>query len=70
MSWMAQGQANPYEPKMRPSLTLSDEKRTAVGYSDCGSGVPEVERPWGLPPVAEPDPRGVFRHRFRLPPVR
>jgi hypothetical protein len=54
---------------MRLSLTISDEKRTAEGYTAGGSGVPEVERPWCLQPVYQPDPRAVFRHLFLLPPA-
>ena len=62
--------ANPYQPVMRRSLARSDEKKTAKGYTDLGSGVPEVDRPWCLQPVYQPDPRTVFRHPFLLPPVR
>ncbi len=36
---------------MRRSLTIPDEKRTAEDYTECGSGVTEVERPWCLQPV-------------------
>jgi hypothetical protein len=62
--------ANPYQPVMGPSLTLSDEKKTAEGYTGAGSGVTEVESPWCLQPVYQPDPRTVFRHPFLLPPSR
>jgi hypothetical protein len=57
-----------YQPVMRLGLTLSDEKKTAAGYTTHGSGVTEVERPWCLQPVYQPDPRAVFRHPFLLPP--
>jgi hypothetical protein len=59
-----------YEPVMRLGLTTPDEKKAAQGYTDPGSGVPEVERPWCLQPVYEPDPRTVFRHHTLLPPPR
>ena len=59
---------NPYQPVMRPSLTIPDEKKAAEGYTDAGSGVTEVERPWCLQPVYQPDPRAVFRHHSMLPP--
>jgi hypothetical protein len=59
---------NAYQPVMRPGLTLSDEKKTAEGYTTHGSGVTEVERPWCLQPGSQPDPRAVFRHPFLLPP--
>jgi hypothetical protein len=59
-----------YEPVMRLGLTTPDEKKAAQGYTDPGSGVPEVERPWCLQPVYEPDPRTVFRHHTMLPPPR
>lgn len=62
--------ANPYEPVMRLGLATPDEKKAAQGYTDPGSGVPEVERPWCLQPVYEPDPRAVFRHHTMLPPER
>jgi len=55
---------------MRLSLATPDEKKAAQGYTDSGSGVPEVERPWCLQPVYEPDPRTVFRHHPMLPPLR
>jgi bacterioferritin len=58
-----------YQPVMRLGLTLSDEKRTAERYTMPGSGVAEVERPWCLQPVYQPDPRAVFRHPFLLPPL-
>ena len=58
------------QPVMRLSLTLSDEKKTVEGYTTSGSGVTEVERPWCLQPVYQPDPRTVFRHPFLLPPQR
>ncbi len=48
--------ANPYQPVKRPGLTLSDEKKAAEGDSGAGSGGPEVERPWGVPPGSQPDP--------------
>ena len=51
-----------YEPVMRLGLATPDEKKAAEGYTDPGSGVPEVERPWCLQPVYQPDPRTVFRH--------
>ena len=54
---------------MRPSLAIPDEKKTAAGYTGPGSGVPEVERPWGLQPVYQPDPRVVFRYHSLLTPV-
>jgi hypothetical protein len=60
---------NPYQPVMRLGLTLADEKRTAERYTMPGSGVAEVERPWCLQPVYQPDPRAVFRHPFLLPPM-
>jgi hypothetical protein len=50
-----------YEPVMRPGLATPDEKKAAQGYTDPDSGVLEVERPWYLQPVYEPDPRTVFR---------
>jgi hypothetical protein len=62
--------ANSYQPVMRPSLTVPDEKKAAPGYTECGSGVTEVERPWCLQPVYQPDPRAVFRHHSLLPPER
>jgi hypothetical protein len=55
---------------MRLGLATPDEKKAAPGYTDPGSGVPEVERPWCLQPVYEPDPRAVFRHHTMLPPER
>ena len=61
---------NPYQPVMRRRLAVPDEKKAAQGYTDPGSGVPEGERPWCLPPGYEPDPRTVFRHHPRLPPPR
>lgn len=61
---------NSYQPVMRPSLPLSDEKKTAEGYTGAGSGVTEVERPWCLQPVYQPDPRTVFRPPFLLLPSR
>jgi hypothetical protein len=61
---------NPYEPVMRLGLATPDEKKAAEGYTDSGSGVSEVERPWCLQPVYEPDPRTVFRHHAMLPPPR
>ena len=66
----SKGEPNPYQPVMRPGLTLSDEKKAAEGYSGAGSGVPEVESPWCLQPVYQPDPRTVFRPPFLLPPSR
>ncbi len=54
---------------MRPGLTLADEKKAAEGYTGAGSGVTEVESPWCLQPVYQPDPRTVFRHPFLLPPA-
>ena len=62
--------SNSYQPVMRLSLTLSDEKKTAEGYTTHGSGVTEVESPWCLQPVYQPDPRTVFRPPFLLPPAR
>jgi hypothetical protein len=59
-----------YQPVMRPSLAIPDEKKTAEGYTECGSGVTEVERPWCSQPVYQPDPRAVFRHHSLLPPQR
>jgi hypothetical protein len=59
-----------YEPVMRRGLATPDEKKATQGYTDSGSGVPEVERPWCLQPVYEPDPRTVFRHHAMLPPPR
>ena len=59
-----------YEPVMRRCLATPDEKKAAQGYTSAGPGVPEVERPWCLPPVYEPDPRAVFRRHPRLPPQR
>jgi hypothetical protein len=41
-----------YEPVMRLDLATPDEKKAAQSYTDFGSGVPEVERPWCLQPVA------------------
>jgi hypothetical protein len=35
-----------YEPVMRLGLATPDEKQAAEGYTDLGSGVLEVERPW------------------------
>jgi hypothetical protein len=61
---------NGYQPVMRPGLTLSDEKKIAEGYTMHGSGVTEVERPWCLQPVYQPDPRAVFRHHPMWPPLR
>jgi hypothetical protein len=55
---------------MRLGLATPDEKKAAQSYTDSGSGVPEVERPWCLQPVYEPDPRTVFRHHTMLPPPR
>ena len=46
---------------MRLGLAGPAEKKAAEGYTDSGSGVPEVERPWCLQPVYQPDPRAVFR---------
>ena len=60
--------SNPYEPVMRPRLTLSDEKKTVERYTTGGSGVTEVERPWCAQPVSQPDPRAVFRRHSLLPP--
>ena len=57
-----------YQPVMRSHLTLSDEKTRAERYTTAGSGVTEVERPWCVEPVYQPDPRAVFRHPFLLPP--
>ena len=59
-----------YEPVMRLGLATPDEKKAAAGYTNPGSGVSEVERPWCLQPVYEPDPRTVFRHHTMLPPPR
>ena len=59
-----------YQPVMRPSLAIPDEKRTAEGYTGTGSGVTEVERPWCSQPVYQPDPRAVFRRHSLLPPAR
>jgi hypothetical protein len=59
-----------YEPVMRLGLATPDEKKAAEGYSNPGSGVSEVERPWCLQPVYEPDPRTVFRHHTMWPPPR
>jgi hypothetical protein len=61
---------NPYQPVMRPHLATPDEKETAQGYPSAGPGVTEVERPWCLQPVYQPDPRAVFRHHTMLPPQR
>ena len=55
---------------MRLGLATPDEKKAAAGYTNPGSGVSEVERPWCLQPVYEPDPRTVFRHHTMLPPPR
>jgi hypothetical protein len=59
-----------YEPVMRLGLATPDEKKAAQSYTESGSGVPEVERPWCLQPVYEPDLRTVFRHHTMLPPPR
>ena len=59
---------NPSQPVMRRRLARSDEKKTAEGYTTAGSGVTEVERPWCVEPVSQPDPRAAFRHPFLLPP--
>jgi hypothetical protein len=59
-----------YEPVMRPRLATPDEKETAKGYTSVGPSETEVERPWCLQPVYEPDPRAVFRHPTMLPPER
>ena len=66
----AAGLPNPSQPVMRPSLAVPDEKKAAQGYTARGSGVTEVERPWCLQPVYQPDPRAVFRHHTMLPPLR
>src|SRR5918992_1325609 len=58
-----------YEPVMRLGLATPDEKKAAQGYTEPGSGVSEIERPWCLQPVYEPDPRTVFRYHTMLPPV-
>ena len=62
--------ANPNQPGMRPSLAIPDEKKAAKRYTAGGSGVTEVERPWCLQPVYQPDPRAVFRRHTMLPPQR
>jgi hypothetical protein len=61
---------NTYQPVMRPRLATPDEKKTATGYTSAGPGVTEVERPWCLQPVYQPDPRTAFRHHSMLPPRR
>ena len=62
--------ANTYQPTMRPGLAMPDEKKAAQGYTSAGPGVTEVEKPWCLQPVYQPDPRAVFRRHTMLPPLR
>jgi hypothetical protein len=61
---------NSYQPVMRPSLAIPDEKKAAQGYTRAGPGATEVERPWCVEPVYQPDPRAVFRRHSLLPPPR
>jgi hypothetical protein len=62
--------SNPYQPVMRPHLAVPEEKEAAQGYTSAGPGETEVERPWGVQPVYQPDPRAVCRHHPMLPPER
>jgi len=55
---------------MRPHLATPDEKETTQSYTSAGPGVTEIERPWCLQPVYQPDPRAVIRHHPMLPPQR
>lgn len=58
---MLRCEPNSSQPDMRLGLATPDEKKTAGGYTTPGSGVVEIERPWCVQPVSQPDPRTVFR---------